>query len=364
MKGEFYLVPFIDKKEKVRNNLEADTVINKSAKPRQIKPKSVAKQYVCQTCGEVYTKRRGNFSPSKSPLYAGNESYLSTCKHCVDKLFEQYSEMFSGNEEKAIERICQIFDLYFNEDVLASSKKVNSSYSRITAYISKVQLNPHAGKTYSDTIIERQENSTINTVEDIAESEEMSPKALKKAVSLWGLGFSAEQYTILNDQFDDWKSRVVIDGKTREMLVRELCIIKLQSNLALQDNNVELYTKLIKTYQDTMKSANLQPLQQDENDKASEKPIGVMIQMFENERPISEPREEWKDVDHIVKYITIYFLGHLCKMLKIKNRYSSMYEEEMAKYRVEIPELEEADDEDIFSFLVENGVADGTETEA
>lgn len=70
--------------------------------------------------------------------------------------------------------------------------------------------------------------------------------------------------------FDDWKSRVVIDGKTRETLVRELCIIKLQMNLALKDNNVELYTKLMKTYQETMRSANLQPKQEDENDKASE----------------------------------------------------------------------------------------------
>ena len=53
------------------------------------------------------------------------------------------------------------------------------------------------------------------------------------------------------------------------------------------------------------------------NDKAAEKPLGVMIQMFENERPIQKCRPEWEDVDNIVKYITIYFLGHLCKMLKI-----------------------------------------------
>ena len=112
---------------------------------------------------------------------------------------------------------------------------------------------------------------------------EMDSIQLKKAVSVWGFGFSPEEYSILNDMFDDWKSRVVVDGKTRETLVRELCIIKLQMNLALKDNSVDLYTKLMKTYQDTMKSANLQPLQEDANDKNGEKPIGVMIKMFENE---------------------------------------------------------------------------------
>ena len=59
------------------------------------------------------------------------------------------------------------------------------------------------------------------------------------------------------------------------------------------------------------------------------------------------PDEEWKDVDGIAKYITIYFLGHLCKMMGIKNSYSRMYEAEMAKYKVEKPEYED-DDEALF----------------
>ena len=155
--------------------------------------------------------------------------------------------------------------------------------------------------------------------------------------------------------FDDWKSRVVVDGYTRETLVRELCIIKLQMNLALKDNSVDLYTKLMKTYQDTMKSANLQPLQEDANDKNGEKPIGVMIKMFENERPIQKCRPEWEDVEGNERYITVNFMGHKCKKIKIKNRYSYNIEEEMAKYRVEIPELEEADDEDVFNYILNSG---------
>ena len=54
-------------------------------------------------------------SPSKSPIYAGTDGYLNTCKNCVDNLFTQYTDFFGGNEERAIERICQLFDFYFNE---------------------------------------------------------------------------------------------------------------------------------------------------------------------------------------------------------------------------------------------------------
>lgn len=343
------------KEQIVKKSLSSGVNLNANAKISKVEAVPEGKKvYVCQTCGKPYTRRTGNFSPSNSPIYAGTDGYLNTCKHCVDNLFVQYTEFFGGNEERAIERICQLFDYYFNESALAASKKISKNRSRISVYISKIQINPHIGKTYSDTLLETKPDS-IDSMEDTMEYGDIDSAQLKKAVSVWGFGFQKEEYSILNDMFDDWKSRVVIDGKTRETLVRELCIIKLQMNLALRDNSVDLYTKLMKTYQDTMKSANLQPLQEDANDKNGEKPIGVMIKMFENERPIQKCRPEWEDVDGIVKYITIYFLGHLCKMLKINNRYSSLYEEEMAKYRVEVPELQEADDEDVFSYIIGGG---------
>lgn len=349
------------KEQIIKENLSSDFSVNTDAKIGKIKAvEDDDREYICQTCGKHYKRQKSNFSPSKSPIYAGNNGYLCTCKNCMDSLFAQYTSFFDGNEERAIERICQLFDLYFNESALAASRKISEDRSRISVYVSKIQIKPHTGKTYSDTIAETK-NDSIDNINDMIEYGDMDSATLKKAVSVWGFGFSPEQYTILNDMFSDWKSRVVIDGKTRETLVRELCIIKLQMNLALKDNNVELYTKLMKTYQETMKSANLQPLQEDATDKAAEKPLGVMIQMFENDRPISKCRPEWEDVDGIVKYITIYFLGHLCKMLKLNNRYSAMYEAEMAKYRVEIPELEEADDEEVFDFIVNGGDTNDSE---
>lgn len=69
-------------------------------------------------------------------------------------------------------------------------------------------------------------------------------------------------------------------------------------------------------------------------------------------RPIPEPADEWKDVDGIVKYITVWFIGHLCHMLKIDNRYSEMYDAEIHKYTVNKPEYEEdSDTEEIFDDL-------------
>ena len=75
--------------------------------------------------------------------------------------------------------------------------------------------------------------------------------------------------------------------------------------------------------------------------------FGTLIKKWENEEPIPEPDPEWADVDGIGKYIRIWFLGHLCKMLGIENEFSKEYEAEMAKFRVELPEDVFEDDAEV-----------------
>lgn len=134
--------------------------------------------------------------------------------------------------------------------------------------------------------------------------------------------------------------------------MRDICVLRLQQNKAILDNKVDIYTKLTDTLQRTLDRAQLTPKIEAANDKASEKPLGVMIKMFEEHDPIPEPLEEWKDPDHIIHFTSIYVLGHLMKMLGIKNPHADLYEREMAKYRVDMPDLEDADDEEVFESLL------------
>lgn len=314
------------------------------------------KPYKCSMCGERFSKQQTNFPASHSPFFSGNNNYLTICNSCFNNSTDQYQEIL-GSQDEAIKRMCLHWDMYLSESTLNSVKKIDINRSRIKEYVKQLNLSQNAWKTYDDYMKEC-ESDAITCIEDLENiNEDGSIKVKANSVKIWGFGFSPEDYEYMNNQFSDWKSRVVVDSKAREVLVRELCKLELQKNNALLEGKVDLYQKLVDTYQKTLDRANLTPKQEDANDKASEKPMGVMIDMFENEHPIPEPNEEWKDVDGIIKLLTIYFLGHLCKMLGLKNRYSKMYEEEMDKYRVSIPELEETDDEDVFDFLVNNGAS-------
>ena len=43
-----------------------------------------------------------------------------------------------------------------------------------------------------------------------------------------------------------------------------------------------------------------------------------MIKMLEDYKPVCQCPPEYQDVDGIVKYVQVYFIGHLSAMLKIK----------------------------------------------
>lgn len=307
---------------------------------------------LCCCCGTEYDTQQNNFFHSDSPIFAGNKGFFRMCKSCTEKYYNDLVKRFNGNAYRAIERMCQIFDIYYNASAFTAVLEKNTDGNIMAAYIKKMQLFQYKGKTYSDTILETAPKS-IDSVKDVQKQADSS--TMKKTVVEWGYGFSLDEYNILNDMFDDWKFRVIIDSKTKEALIRELCIIKLQMNAAIRENNIDMYIKLSKTYIDTMKSANIQPLQEDASNREGEKPIGVMIKMFENECPIQKCRPEWEDVDGIVKYIQVYFMGHLSAMLKLKNKYAYMYQAEMEKYRIKNLFLQGKDDEEVFTSMFVKG---------
>lgn len=310
---------------------------------------------LCCCCGTEYDTQQNNFFHSDSPIFAGNKGFFRMCKSCTEKYYNDLVKKFDGNNYRAMERMCQIFDIYYNAAAFTAVLEKNTDGNIMAAYIKKMQLFQYKGKTYSDTILETAPKS-IDSVEDVQKQDDSF--TTKKAVGAWGYGFSPEEYNTLNDMYDDWRARVVIN-RTKEALVRELCIIKLQMNAAIRGNDIDGYIKLMKTYIDTLKSANLAPIQEDASAKEGEKPIGVMIKNLEDYKPVCECPPEYRDVDGIVKYIQVYYIGHLSAMLKFKNKYAKMYRAEMEKYRIENPFLQGQNDEEVFTSMFIGGGADG-----
>lgn len=335
-----------------------------STRPSAAAPvKEQPDKFFCTRCGKAYTRQKGNFPGSQSPIWRGNSGHISVCRNCVEELYTHYRDAL-GDERAAIRRICLKFDIYWSERIYKMLNKTNTSNSRILSYISKSNLYQFAGKTYDDTLDEdamaeadknawvlRQTDSPSPECAEMFDGEEIE-QIDQEVIDFWGPGLTPTMYMELEQRRKYWTSHLpagVELGIGLEALIRQICNMEVDINRdRVAGKSVD---KAIGTLNNLLGSAMLKPSQKAESsDGTTEKtPFGVWIKRWEDKRPIPEPDPEMKDVDGIVRYVEIWMKGHLSKMLGLKNAYSALYEKEISKRRVERPEFDEDDDETFFS---------------
>ena len=201
------------------------------------------------------------------------------------------------------------------------------------------------GKTFKDSEFAIEETSISN-----------NKKIKQSTIKRFGyMGFSNQDLLFLQDEYDNWVSRCEVDTLSKEILFERISCKKLEIAKATKAGKD---TKdLDKALQDLMNSANILPKQNSLDTISEGQTLGTLIEKYENDKPIPEPDPDFKDVDGIGKYITTFFMGHMCKVLGIKNRFAKTYEDYMAQYTVSPPEYEEDEDsEDLFEKIFGNGV--------
>lgn len=324
--------------------------------------------FTCTRCGVSYRIQRHNFPSSQSPLFAKNNGFLPICGNCLDTLFSKYRDTL-GSESAAAKRVCMKMDIYWNERLFESTvKSINKeNYSSlIRCYINKTNLIRFAGKTYDDTLIE--ESAVWEAAKEAKEREaatgELSDSTPKlEDVEFWGEGYSTREYDLLNKKYEQWVANHANgDEEAGELpvgtstLYRQICTLEMQINRNMIAGKPT--ESAINQLNNLIGSVNARPNQTSGDGVGGtfdSMPFGMGIRIFENTKPIPKPLPQLEDVDGIVRYISIWFLGHLCKMLHIKNCYCKMYEEEIERLRVSKPELEGEDDETVFNNIFGDG---------
>lgn len=339
--------------------------ITKSSPGVALPVKETPTKFFCTRCPRSFTKQKSNFPASQSPLYKENGGYLPVCRHCVEEMYQHYKTVFD-DEQAAIRRICMKFDIYWSDRIYKMLNKTSTTGSRVQSYISKSNLYQFVGKTFDDTLDE--ENSIFQRaadVDDVETSNNEDAVITSDVEEFWGAGFSTSFYIDLERRLKYWCGDV--DRSTMDVsecaIIRQICMLEV--TIARDTAAGKQTDKSVNALNNLLGSANLKPVQKkkEENmDAAAEAtPFGLWIRKIENTRPISTPDPQLSDVDGIAKYISVWFFGHLCKMMKIENKYSYLYEEEMARLRVERPEYEGEDEEAVFEDIFARADKTGTD---
>ena len=292
--------------------------------------------YICTVCGKRYTTQQRNFYKSYSPLYKGNNGYISVCKDCTQELYNHYLVTL-GTEKRAIERICMKFDIYFSESAYKGAKRKDKYGNRLSNYISNIGLLHYKGLTYDNTIDEREKALDYENEQELREmtsnmsvSENQFVNA--EVVDFFGTGFTPDEYRFLNKQYNDWITRHECETKSQEEIFKRLTYNQLETKKALQEGKKT--ENLDKTFQDLLGSANIKPVQKNSLSD-SVQPFGVMLAEWEEEEPLPDIDEDLKDVDNIKEYIETWFIGGLKSSIGADDGTNMKYNEILSEYTVE-----------------------------
>lgn len=311
-------------------------------------------KFYCSRCGRAFSRQKGYFPVSHSPIYRGT-GYLPICNDCVEEMYDMYREQLGG-EREAMRRMCMKLDLYWSDSIFDMTERTAGINSKVRNYIGKTNIIRFVNKCFDDTIDEIGDPSDVRRIDmqtDMQQEDAHGPDEEEpvpaEVVDRWGDGYTPRMYAELEQRRNFWVSQYPEDhvlNVGEEALIQQICGIEMDIKRdRIAGKSTE---KNINTLNTLIGSAGLKPSQKtDEGDsELDDMPFGVGIRRWENTRPVPEPDPELQDVDGIVRYISVWFLGHLCKMLGIKNAYCKLYEEEMEKLSVKLPEFEDDDEDD------------------
>lgn len=325
-----------------------------------------ASSSICRKCGTAYGRLKGYFPVSYGALYRGT-GYLPYCKECVDSMFNAYLAECK-DAKMAVRQMCRKLDLYWNEKLFEAAEKQSTPRSIMTSYMSKINGTKFANMSYDDTLkaedalwIEPAQYSTIQPSVPIMPEPDDDIEVPEEVIVFWGPGYTPSMYMELEGRRAYWMSKYPDDAEFdigTEALIRQICSLEIDIN---RDRAAgKSADKNINTLNTLLGSASLKPAQKRSDDYESSlanTPLGVWLYRYENKRPLPEVDKDLQDVNGVKKYIFTW-MGHLCKMMNIKNGYTKLYDAEIDRLRVERPEYDGDDDETLLNDAY-SGVSNG-----
>lgn len=297
--------------------------------------------FKCCKCGKTSPVYKGAFYRNKSDWYKSNDQVLHMCQDCCADLFmEYYNE--SSDDRAAMRRFCLIFDYYYSDEVVGERDLHGIDYFKF--YMGHINMNQYKNKWSKDT--QKEDAASAEVVKSVGGKLASTNPRIIKATKLFGNGFTAEEFGFLLDEYEEWCELHESQTKSQEELFKILSLGQLRIRRRQNSGDSKELDDAIKSFQTTLGTANLQP-KQNKKDIATNKEnnLGSLIKLWEDNDPIPEVDEDFKDIDGIKRYIMTWFTGHLCKMLGIKNPNAVGYEREKRKYHVEEIKIDYNDDE-------------------
>lgn len=279
---------------------------------------------ICTACGEEKAPNTG-FYISRSKLYKFNDGRMPICKECLSKLFRELQAKYS-DEVKALYHLCMLFDIYFDKDLVAKSSNMEKfkndddnllkSYMRLVNSLNQYKFKDSMSSdciVLDDSLIKEEKEN----VEEDNVVEEVSFQVDNKMKTRWGASLPVEDYMFLESKYKEFTDVYECRTPAQRLIFEQIAKCLLRGEKALKKDNDVAFEKMNNMVSKLMTDGNIKPIQEAsvaEDDTAT---WGKWINLIEQERPIGEPCEQFKDVDKISSYITKWFTRQMQRVFDL-----------------------------------------------
>lgn len=275
---------------------------------------------ICTACGEA-KKPSMDFYLSRSKLYKFNDARMPICKECLSNLFKELNAKYS-DETKALYHLCMLFDIYFSKELVEKSS-VNNNYSDEDNLLKTYMKNVNSLKQYkfessmsSDYIV--LDDSLIKDEEKEVKINKNTPFEVTNAMEIrWGASLPTEDYIFLESKYKEFTDVYECRTPAQRLIFEQIAKCLLRGEKALKKDNDVAFEKMNNMVSKLMTDGNIKPIQEAsvaEDDTAT---WGKWINLIEQERPIGEAAEQFKDVDKISSYITKWFTRQMQRVFDL-----------------------------------------------
>ena len=280
---------------------------------------AIAKR-VCTACGEA-KKPNIDFYLSRSKLYKFNDARMPICKECLSSLFKELNAKYS-DETKALYHLCMLFDIYFSKELVEKSNS-NNNYGEEDNLLKTYMKNINSLRQYkfessmsSDCIV--LDDSLIKYEEKEVKINKNTPLEVTSDMEIrWGASLPLEDYVFLESKYKEFTDVYECRTPAQRLIFEQIAKCLLRGEKALKKDNDVAFEKMNNMVSKLMTDGNIKPIQEAsvaEDDTAT---WGKWINLIEQERPIGEAAEQFKDVDKISSYITKWFTRQMQRVFDL-----------------------------------------------
>lgn len=290
-------------------------------------------QKICSKC-KVVKHEREYYMASSTLIHADGK--LGVCKECLNSITD-------FQDRRSVIQSMRLIDRPFLSETYHRVRKMDID-NHLGIYMRSLGVPSYKYMNFGDSQFDMQDGIDFDEIDKEKENIDITEEEYEYLIDFWGRGFTLDEYEFLHTEYEKFVNDYEVDSRAIEILLQEASYQRLEIKKKREQGKP--VTQDLKALQSLFTDANIKPTQETGANATDQATFGTLIRQFENEHPIPEPEEEWKDVDGVRKYMRVWFLGHLSRMLGLDNKYADEYEQEIKEHGVSLGYDEDELDED------------------